>query len=83
MRAVPQYFTAWFAKHLIAGLFGIASPLPLLPLYILVVGGCYSLDVCSHLGSFYLPVVFFIALFSMVFIIIIAIIILVYLISFH
>ena len=58
MRAVPQYFTAWFAKHLIAGLFGIASPLPPLPLYILVVGGCYSLDVCSHLGSFYLPVVF-------------------------
>ena len=58
MKAVWQEFIAWFVKHLVTSLIGIASPLPLLPLYILVVGGCYCLHVCSHLGSFYLPVVF-------------------------
>ena len=36
--AARWYFTVWLVKHLVAGLFGIAFPLPPLLLYILVVG---------------------------------------------
>ena len=42
-RAARQYFIAWLAERLDAGLFGIAFSLSPFPLYILVVGGCYSL----------------------------------------
>ena len=41
--AVLQYFTVWLVEHLVADLLGIVFPLSSLPLYILVVGGCYSL----------------------------------------
>ena len=43
VHAAQQCFTVWLAERLVAGLFGIAFPLSPLPLYILVVGGCYSL----------------------------------------
>ena len=56
--AAQWYFTVWLVGHLVTGLFGIVSPLPPLPLYILVVGGCYSLAYLQSSGSFYLPVVF-------------------------
>ena len=48
----------WLVECLVAGLFGIAFPLPPLPLCILVVGGCNVIvfRVYSRLGSFYLPV---------------------------
>ena len=37
------YFIVWLAEHWVAGMFGIVFSFPCLPLYILVVGGCYSL----------------------------------------
>ena len=40
---VQPYFAVWLVECLVAGLFEIAFPLPPLPLYILVVRGCYSL----------------------------------------
>ena len=43
VRVAWWYFTVWLVEHLVAGLFGIMVPLTPLPLYILVVGGCYSL----------------------------------------
>ena len=43
VRVAWRYFTVWLAEHLVAGLFGITAPLTPLPLYILVVGGCYRL----------------------------------------
>ena len=56
-RAARRYFTVWLAERLVAGLFGIAYPLPLLPLYNLLVG-VIVLHGCSHRSAFYLPVVF-------------------------
>ena len=32
--AAQRHFSMWLAERLVAGLFGIAFPLPLLPLYI-------------------------------------------------
>ena len=43
VHAAQQYFTVWLVERLVAGLFGIVFPIPLLRLYILVVGCCYSL----------------------------------------
>jgi len=51
--SVPQYFTMWLVKCLVAGLFGIAFPLPPLPLYILVVRQCYSLACLLFASCFY------------------------------
>ena len=41
--AAWRYFTVCSAECLVAGLFGIVFPFPLIPLYIFVVGDCYSL----------------------------------------
>ena len=57
-QATRQYFTVWLAERLVPGLFGIAFPLPL---YILVVGGCYSLA-CLQSSRLILFVSFFFAL---------------------
>ena len=86
-RAARRYFAVWLAERLVIGLFGIAFPLPPLPLYILVVGGCYSLA-CLQSSRLILFQFFFHSFISTVFIIIIiiiAIIILFYsiLIGFH
>ena len=59
VHAAWWYFTVWLAQRLVAGLFGIVFPIPPLPLYISVAGGCYSLACLqSSCGSFYLPLVF-------------------------
>ena len=41
--AALPYFVVWLVERLVAGLFGRAFPILRLPLYIVVVGGCYSL----------------------------------------
>ena len=66
--AVWRYFTVWLVERLVAGLFGIAFPLPPIPLYILVVGGCYSLA-CLQSSRIILFAFFFHSFISMVFII--------------
>ena len=40
--AFQHCFTVCLAERLVAGLFGIVFPLPLIPLYIFVVKDCYS-----------------------------------------
>ena len=54
----------WLAERLVAVVFGISFAFPRFPLYIMVVGVVIVLHVCSHLGSFYLPTVFFIPSFQ-------------------
>ena len=72
-------FTVWLAVHLVAGLFGIAFPLPPLPSYILLVRGCYSLAcVLSCLLILIANCLFFFSSFiSMVFIFLIIIIVII------
>ena len=52
--AAWRYFAVWLVEHLVAGLFGRAFLIPPLPLYILVVGVCYSL---ACLQSYWLTLV--------------------------
>ena len=61
MCAARQYFTVWLAEHLVAGLLGIAFPLPL---YILVVEGCYSLACLQSSQLILFASCFFIPLFQ-------------------
>ena len=64
VRVASQYFTLWLAEHLVAGLFGIVFLLPPLPLYILVVGGCYSLACLQSSRLILFASCFFIPLFQ-------------------
>ena len=66
----------WLEEHLVAGLFGIAFPLPPLPLYILVVVGPYSLASLQSSRLIIFASCFFIISMVVIIIYIIAIIIL-------